>query len=52
MTGAYNLKSVLTRHVVQRCQSPQINLPAGTLERSGGLAAGEVPNFLGWRDAR
>ena len=32
MAGAYNLKKVLPRHVLQRRQPPQINLPAGTLE--------------------
>ena len=30
--GAYNLKKGLPRHVLQRRQPPQINLPAGTLE--------------------
>ena len=32
MTGAYNLKKVLLRHVLQRRHPPQINLPARTLE--------------------
>ena len=32
MAGAYNLKKVLPRHVLQRRQPPQINLPAGSLE--------------------
>ena len=32
MAGAYNLKKVLPRHVLQRRLSPQINLSAGTLE--------------------
>ena len=32
MAGAYNLKKVLPRHVLQRRQPPQINLPARTLE--------------------
>ena len=32
MAGTYNLKKVLPRHVLQRRQPPQINLPARTLE--------------------
>ena len=32
MAGAYNLKKVLPRYVLQRRQPPQINLPSGTLE--------------------
>ena len=32
MAGAYNLKKVLPRHVLQRRQPPQINLSARTLE--------------------
>ena len=35
MAGAYNLKKVLPRHVLQRRQPPQINLPAGTLSEAG-----------------
>ena len=52
MAGAYNLKKVLPRHVLQRRQPSQIDLPAGTLEWSGDLVAGEDANALGWRDAR